>query len=130
MDSLPEIDLSIFVARVLGVIYLAVGFGLFLFRETYILALRKLVNPVYMMPAAFMAVVGGMALVSYHNLWVSDWRVIITIIGWIALIKGILLLLIPSYIMVFRNFLQVRSGMVLTIVILMAGAVFFYLGFF
>ena len=31
----------------------------------------------------------GMALVIFHNLWVTDWRVVITLIGWMSLIKGV-----------------------------------------
>lgn len=131
MDSLPDMELSIFIARVLGVIYLSVGIGLFLFREAYILSFRRLLdNPGYALLGGFIAIVGGMAMITYHNLWVNDWRVIITLIGWIALIKGILLLLTPTYLEVFRSFLQVRKGKGLTIVILIAGAIFFYLGFF
>lgn len=131
MDSSLDVELSIFIARVLGVMYLTVGIGLFLFRETYMLALRRLLdNPGYAMLGGFMATVGGMAMVTYHNLWVNDWRVIITFIGWIALIKGILLLLTPTYLQLFRGILQVRKGIGMTIAILIAGAVFCYLGFF
>ena len=30
----------------------------------------------------------GLAIVLYHNLWVLDWRVIITVLGWLAVIGG------------------------------------------
>lgn len=32
--------------------------------------------------------VAGMAIVLFHNIWVLDWRVIITLFGWNTLIKG------------------------------------------
>ena len=70
-----------------------------------------------------------MAMVSYHNLWVNDWRVIITIVGWIALIKGALLLIMPGYIRTFRGVLLVRYGKYLTVAILLFGAVLTYFGF-
>lgn len=124
-------ELSIFIARILGVIYLTVGIGLFLFRETYILAFRKILeSPGYALLGGFMAIVGGMALVTYHNLWVNDWRVVITIIGWIALLKGAFLLMMPSYLSIFKGILQVQKGKGLTIVIIGIGLVFAYLGFF
>lgn len=31
----------------------------------------------------------GLATVASHNLWVKDWRITITLIGWITLLKGI-----------------------------------------
>ncbi len=31
----------------------------------------------------------GLFTVILHNVWVADWRIIITILGWITLIKGI-----------------------------------------
>ncbi|MEP1032243.1 hypothetical protein [Ekhidna sp.] len=127
---MDNMELSIFIARVLGVMYLSVGIGLFLFREAYMLAFRKLVDsPGSALLGGFMAVVGGMAMVTYHNLWVNDWRVIITIIGWIALIKGILLMLAPAYLELFRGILQVRKGRGLTLAIVIFGAIFCYLGF-
>ena len=122
---------SIFIARTLGVIYLTVGIGLFLFRETYILAYRKILeNPGYALLGGFVAIVGGMAMVSYHNLWVSDWRVLVTIVGWIALIKGILLLLIPPYTNLFKGLLQMQKGKGITITAILMGVIFTYLGFF
>ncbi|WP_421765108.1 hypothetical protein [Ekhidna sp.] len=130
MDSSFNMELSIFIARILGIMYLSVGIGFFLFREPYVLALRKILdNPGYALLGGFMAIVGGMAMVTYHNLWVSDWRVIITIIGWIALIKGVILLLSPSYLQLFRPMLLVRNGKAMTIAILLLGILFTYLGF-
>lgn len=122
---------SIFIARTLGVIFLTVGIGLFLFRKTYILAYRKIMeNPGYALLGGFMAILCGMAMVSYHNLWVNDWRVLVTIVGWIALIKGILLLLIPPYTNLFKGLLQMQKGKGITIAILLMGVIFTYLGFF
>ncbi|MEQ8904136.1 hypothetical protein [Ekhidna sp.] len=123
-------ELSIFIARTLGVMYVTVGIGLFLFRETYILAFRKILeSPGYALLGGFMAIVGGMALVTYHNLWVNDWRVVITLIGWIALIKGVILIMFPTFLDMFKGILQVRKGKGLTIAIVLFGLVFIYLGF-
>ena len=30
----------------------------------------------------------GLAIVLYHNVWALDWRVIITLFGWMAVIGG------------------------------------------
>lgn len=40
--------------------------------------------------------VSGLAIVLIHNLWAADWRVLITVFGWIALIKGAWLVIMPD----------------------------------
>lgn len=44
----------------------------------------------------FIAVTFGLLIIGYHNLWVADWRVLITIIGWLALIKGLIFIVLPK----------------------------------
>tara|TARA_B100000508_G_scaffold37782_1_gene29588 strand:+ start:9330 stop:9719 length:390 start_codon:yes stop_codon:yes gene_type:complete len=46
----------------------------------------------------YVGVIAGLAIVLTHNNWVSDWRVIITIFGWGALIKGVMYLAAPKMI--------------------------------
>ena len=41
-------------------------------------------------------IIGGLAVVLSHNVWVADWRVLVTLFGWAALIKGIVLLASPD----------------------------------
>ena len=46
----------------------------------------------------FTAVIFGFLIVNYHNIWVKDWPVLITLLGWLALIKGVLLIAFPSFV--------------------------------
>jgi len=38
----------------------------------------------------------GVAMVLAHNIWVKNWQVVITIFGWLSLIKGLSLLFLPE----------------------------------
>jgi hypothetical protein len=38
----------------------------------------------------------GLASVLLHNYWVANWHVLITIFGWLALIKGVLVIAWPE----------------------------------
>lgn len=38
----------------------------------------------------------GLAIVVTHNVWVADWRVLITLFGWIAIIAGIARISLPD----------------------------------
>jgi len=38
----------------------------------------------------------GLAMILNYNIWSKDWKVVITIIGWISLLKGLSLLFVPE----------------------------------
>jgi hypothetical protein len=41
----------------------------------------------------------GLAIVLTHNVWTADWRVVITIFGWLCTIGGALRLFAPAYLL-------------------------------
>jgi len=91
------LDVSIFLARLIGPLYLAVGLGLFLNQSHYREMLRSLpAGGLFYYLSGAVALSFGLVILQFHNLWVADWRVIFTVIGWIALAKGALLLLAPK----------------------------------
>ena len=47
--------------------------------------------------SGLLTMTAGMALILNHNVWAADWRVLITILGWLAAIGGALRLFAPSY---------------------------------
>ena len=90
-------ELSQFVAQLLGITYLAVGIGFLNSRKHYEKMLNNFVkDPAVMYLGGLMALIIGFLLVTYHNIWVKNWTVLITILGWGALLKGVLLLAIPK----------------------------------
>lgn len=124
-------DLSIFVARVVAVIYLAVGLGM-LFDKVYYKKFfdnfMKDVTAMYV--AGLVALVAGFSLVTFHNDWVKSWEVLVTILGWTALVKGILILAVPS------TFFSLTKSMVMSkklsnysYIVIVLGLVFGYFGF-
>ena len=48
--------------------------------------------------AGFITVVIGLLVVTYHNRWTKNWTVLITILGWLALVKGIFLIAFPQFV--------------------------------
>lgn len=88
-------DAQIF--QVLGIAYLAIGIGILINPDFY----RKLLSEFSESPPSIYlggiaALTIGYLLVRFHNIWPNDWPVIITIFGWVALIKGLFLLLLPK----------------------------------
>lgn len=52
-------------------------------------------HPASLVLSGFIALIVGIMLVVSHNLWVEDWRVLLTIIGWMALFKGLVIIFFP-----------------------------------
>lgn len=126
-----EPGLSVIIARIAAVIYLAAAAGALFSRSYY----RRLIEDFYrnaavVYLAGFMAVVLGSLVVVHHNLWVRDWRVLITILGWLALIKGVLLIVFPGFVQGYsRPFLGERGLMWFSPAAAVLGLLFGYFGF-
>ncbi len=72
----------------------------------------------------------GLAQVLSHNLWVADWRVLITLFGWAALLKGLMLLYFPKKILaVSKGITKTGLLQVILTIYLLAGIYLVYVGF-
>lgn len=125
-------SISITVARILGLLYLSVTVGC-IFRKDYFRDILKVFseNALLAYFSGFMALVLGGLLVHLHNEWTADWTVLITIVGWIALLKGIVLLAYPNIIRLFLPLLVLKHGFSFIPWLCAAlGLLFCYFGFF
>jgi hypothetical protein len=47
----------------------------------------------------------GMVIVALYHVWSADWRVLVTLLGWLTVIKGAVIVLFPSSMMLlYRRF--------------------------
>ena len=93
---------SIFLARLLGPLLLAVGAGILINPKpfhTMASEVTRSVTLVYLFGLFDCA--AGLAIVLTHNVWTANWRVLITLIGWLMLFRGAVRILIPETIMGF-----------------------------
>jgi uncharacterized membrane protein len=88
---------SIFLARLIGPIALVVGVALFMHADASKAMAQDFLHStplIFISGVAAMAL--GLAIVLSHNVWVADWRVLITIFGWFAAIGGAIRVLLPD----------------------------------
>src|SRR6185295_6151297 len=88
---------SIFLAKLLGPYLLTISAGLLMNQKTYRRIMEdfpRQVSLVYI--GGVIGLFFGLLLVLTHNVWTADWRVIITVIGWIGLLKGVWIILFPD----------------------------------
>jgi uncharacterized membrane protein len=89
-------DTSLFLAKLIGPIFLIVGIGLLLNGDRYRAVVDEVMSShtlLYVFGA--IALTGGLAIVLTHNVWVWDWPVIITIVGWLMIVRGSLRIIFP-----------------------------------
>lgn len=81
---------SIFLAKLIGPPALLMGLVV-LFDPTRVrtMAREMLQGEAFIFMSGLITLPVGLALVHAHNLWTADWRVLITIFGWLAVIAGI-----------------------------------------
>ncbi len=96
-------------------LYLAIVGLAFLFRPRSIKTAgwQLTSQPAVLLLSSIVTLLLGIALVLLHNLWVADWRIILTLIAWLTLIKGIFLLYFPQKAELIMGVLQNKTTMVL-----------------
>jgi uncharacterized membrane protein len=92
-------DTSIFLAKLMGPIFVIIGVGLFLNRERYLAVVDEVIlSKTLLYVFGVMALTGGLAILLTHNVWVWDWPVVITIIAWLMVVRGSLRIIMPQQI--------------------------------
>ena len=123
---------SIFIAKLMGPILLVVGISILL-DEKSIRATAKEVLGSHALIYIFglFDLLLGLVLVLVHNVWVADWRVIITVIGWLSIVRGLVRILFAPYIRKNAPKLLKKQGLLMgvAIVMLILGAVLSYYGY-
>ncbi|MBN1870979.1 MAG: hypothetical protein JW800_00235 [Candidatus Omnitrophica bacterium] len=124
---------SVFIARIFGLCYLIIGTGLLFNRKALRMVMEDFCkNAALVFFSGMFALVVGVVIILKHNIWVADWTVIVTIIGWAGLIKGVWLIVFPDSASKFMQFYQKNEGLLLahSIVALAFGVVLTFFGFF
>jgi hypothetical protein len=125
-------DTSLFLARLLGPILLTISAAL-------------LINPVNMREmatdflehrgliflAGILTLLGGLAIVLTHNVWVLGWPVVITIFGWLSVIGGIFRVVFPDSVKSIGQSMLAKPGLLTGAAIVegVIGAWLCYVGF-
>jgi hypothetical protein len=103
--SLPQernVQASIFLARLLGPLLLLVGISIPVNTRAFEKMGREILGSVTLVFLfGVLDFAAGLAIVLTHNVWVANWPVLITLIGWMLLIRGAVRVLITEKVMGF-----------------------------
>jgi len=125
-------ELSIFLAKVLGLYFLIVSVAVLInIDRVKSIVTGIMQNPPLQLIMGFNILVIGILLVVSHNNWRGGWPIVITIVAWLIFIKGILNVAFPQYANAWaKPFIKSKSSLYISPVIyLLVGLFLCYYGF-
>tara|TARA_Y100000034_G_scaffold22546_2_gene26013 strand:- start:15275 stop:15643 length:369 start_codon:yes stop_codon:yes gene_type:complete len=81
-------DITIFFARLWGSFFIIFG-ALFIITKQLGKTIEMTDDKAFVISTGYITLIMGLVTVILHNVWVYSWEVVITILGWSTLIKGI-----------------------------------------
>jgi uncharacterized protein YjeT (DUF2065 family) len=123
-------DAQIF--QIFSLFYITVGIGILVNPGFYKKLFEDFIdNAAILYLGGIMALTIGYLILTFHNTWTKDLSVIITIFGWLAMIKGLVILIRPKIIITLSKAMVQKENIlkIEAIVIIILGLAFSFLGF-
>ncbi|MFC1836104.1 hypothetical protein ACFL2Q_15525 [Thermodesulfobacteriota bacterium] len=88
---------SVSLAAILGPYLIIASVGLLLNVKNYQRMAEEFgKSPALRYLAGFLALMFGLVVVHFHNVWKLDWTLFITVLGWLGIVKGTILIVGPG----------------------------------
>ncbi len=114
-------DSSLFLAKFWGW-YLIIFFLILSFNPNRIKQIfNDLKDEKFLIIGSFIAIIVGLLNILFHNIWEPNWKLIITLIGWIALLKGMFLFIFPQRTVAWLELINIKLVQVLYLLLFLGG---------
>lgn len=92
------------IAGLAGPLFMAVAAALLINRRTVAdLVTGTLNGPEFIFFSGIFTLLAGLAIVRAHNVWSAEWTVIVTILGWLCIIGGLIRIIWPERVTTLRS---------------------------
>jgi hypothetical protein len=89
---------STVLAQILGILFIALGLSMIFNKKWTALAIEEITkNQGLVWLAGFITLILGTTIVTLNNTWTSGVPLLVTILGWLTLIKGAAILVFPDF---------------------------------
>lgn len=89
---------AVFIARLTGPSFIAIGVGVLLNQAHYAAMITEAAHsPTLIYLSGLLTLPLGLAILNVHRAWTADWRVIVTILGWLLAIGGVIRIVLPQF---------------------------------
>jgi len=87
----------VFIARLLGPLFIAIGAGILLNPTVYAAIVAEATHsPTMVYFSGLMSLLPGLAILNVYRAWTADWRIVVTILGWLLVIGGVVRIVLPQ----------------------------------
>lgn len=114
-------DISIFLAKFWGWYLLIFFLILSLNPKRIKQVFDDLSDQKFLIISAFLAIVVGLLNILFHNIWEANYKLIITLIGWSALFKGLALFSFPKRTIAFLAYINIKLVQVIYTLLFLLG---------
>lgn len=122
-------ETSIFLAKFWGW-YLFIFFLILSFNPKRIVqVIKDLEDQKFVIVISFSAIVIGLLNILFHNIWEDDWRLLITLIGWLALFIGLSLFIFPKRTVLYLDYLNIKFVQVIYMLLFFIGLFLLNMGY-
>jgi hypothetical protein len=123
------VEPAVLIARLVGPVFLAIGLGTLINAGFYVGAIQEGAHsPTLVYLSGVASLLAGLAILNAYRAWTGNWRVIVTIIGWLCAIGGVIRIVVPRAIEGAAT--TIYSGttalMIVGIIVLIVGAYLSY----
>lgn len=90
-------ETSLILAQIIGPILFVMGFRMAINADGMrAIGEQFIESPVMIYMSGFIALTLGLVIVTFHNVWIADWPGVITLLGWLAVLAGVIRMLMPG----------------------------------
>jgi len=89
---------AVFIARLTGPLLVVIGVGVLLNEANYVAMITEAAHsPTLIYLSGLLTLPLGLAILNVYRAWTADWRVIVTILGWLLAIGGVIRIVLPQF---------------------------------
>lgn len=75
----------------------------------------------FLIISSFIAIIVGLLNILFHNIWSPNWKLIITLIGWISLFIGLSLFILPKQTISWLRYINIKLVQVIYVLLFLTG---------
>jgi len=87
----------VLIARLAGPLFVAIGLGILFNASFYAgMVVEAVHSPTLVYLSGVASLLAGVAILNAYRAWTASWRVIVTVLGWLCVIGGIMRIVLPQ----------------------------------
>ena len=89
---------AVFIARLTGPALVVIGVGVLLNEANYAAVITEAAHsPTLIYLSGLLTLPLGLAILNVHRAWTANWRVVVTVLGWLLAIGGVIRIVLPQF---------------------------------